>query len=79
MCKQGQQCEAHVNSPQCNSRQIMQYNQLSLYTENQIVIWGAERDYSEKCKKVWVMQLNDNELKQEKYVHGRQMKLIEHR
>ena len=23
------------------------------------------------------MQLNDNELKQEKYAHGRQMKLIE--
>ena len=29
----------------------MQYNQLGLYTENQIVIWGAERDYSEKYKK----------------------------
>ena len=40
---------------------------------------GAERDYSEKYKKMWVMQLNDNELKQEKYAHGRQMKLIEHK
>ena len=52
---------------------------LSLYTENQIVIWGAERDYSEKYKKTWVMQLNDNELKQEKYAHGRHIKLIGHR
>ena len=44
-----------------------------------IVIWDAERDYSEKYKETWVMQLNDNKLKQEKYAHGRQMKLIEHR
>ena len=65
MCKQGQQYEAHVNSPQSNSRKIMEYNQLSLHTENQIVILGAERDYSEKYKKMWVIQLNDNELKQE--------------
>ena len=28
MCKQEQQCEAHVNSPQSNSRQIMQYNKI---------------------------------------------------
>ena len=27
------------------------YNQFTLYIENQIVIWGAERDYSEKYKK----------------------------
>ena len=26
VCKQGQQCEAHVNAQQSNSRQIMQYN-----------------------------------------------------
>ena len=76
MCKQGQQCEAHVNSPWSNSRQITQYNYLSLYTENQIVIWGAETDYSENDKKTWVMQLNDNELKQETYAHGQEMKLI---
>ena len=47
--------------------------------ENQIVIWDAVRDYPEKYKKTWVMQLNDNELKPEKYGHDRQMRLIEHR
>ena len=50
----------------------------SLYWESK-VICGPEIDYSEKYKKMWVMQLNDNELKLEKYAHGRQMKLIEHR
>ena len=31
-------------------------------------IYGSEKDYSEKYK-MWVMKLNDNELKQEKYAH----------
>ena len=43
----------------------MEYNQLHLYAENQIVVCGAEKDYSEKFKKTLVMQLNYNELKQE--------------
>ena len=47
--------------------------------ENQIVIYGAERDYSEKYKKMWIMHWNDNELLQEKYAHGGLMKLTEHR
>ena len=68
-----------LTSKQQQANYAIQSVKLSLYTENQIVIWGAERDYSEKYKKTRVMQLNDNELQQEMYAHGRQMKLIKHR
>ena len=64
MCKQGQECEAHGNYHKATAGKLC--NTISSHFTLRIkVIWDAERDYFCWCWK--------------RLVHGRQIKLIEHR